>query len=54
MKIVQKYINLYWHKITTQNAISVAIQIASCFWVEIVSMHSLLADAVFNGDYIGK
>ena len=49
MKLIQKYINLYLHKITTQNAISVAIQIASCFWVEIVSMHSLLADAIGNG-----
>ena len=46
MGIVQKYINLYWHKLTTQNAISVAIQIASCFWVEVVGVHNLLADAV--------
>ena len=36
MKIVQKYINMYLHKITTQNAISVAIQIASCFWVKAI------------------
>ena len=46
MDIIQKYINLYLDKITIQNAMSVAIQIASCFWVEIVSMHSLLADAI--------
>ena len=49
MEIVQKHINLYWHKITTQNAISVAIQIAICFLVEIVSVHNLLADAMVDG-----
>jgi hypothetical protein len=39
---VQKYINLYLHKITKQNAISVAIQIVNCFWVKMVSVHNLL------------
>ena len=28
--IIQKYIDLYLHKITIQNAISIAIQIANC------------------------
>ena len=46
MNIVQKYINVYLHKITTQNAMSVAIQIANGFWVEIISVHNLLADAI--------
>ena len=51
MDIVQKYINLYLHKITTQNAMSVAIQIANCFWVEIVGVHNLLAEAKFGDIY---
>ena len=46
MRVVQKYINLYLHKLTIQNAISVAIQIASCFWVRIAYMHYLLVDAI--------
>ncbi len=46
MGLIQKYINQYWYKITIQNAIGIAIQIASCFWVKVVSVHNLLADAV--------
>lgn len=44
--IIQKYINLYLDKITTQNAISVAIKIASCFGVELRKVCNLLADAI--------